>query len=58
MVSEKHTDDPIDGIDVKTLLGWTHINDSDGLRKKADGERLGRSGQHRDQNPWVCLGND
>lgn len=58
MVSERHTDDPIDGIDVKTLSGWTHVNDSDGMRKKTDGERLGRSGRDRGQNPWVRLGDD
>lgn len=58
MKSEQLIDDPIDEIDSHTLLGWTHANDSDGMRKKADGKRLGRSGRNRGQNPWVRFGDD
>ncbi len=51
-MSEKPTDDPCDVIDLKILDGWTRY-DSSGMRKKNNGEGLGRDQGDRYQDSWL-----
>jgi len=55
MTSDTPTDDPIDGIDLNNLGGWTSY-DSSRMREKNNGEGLGGDSGDRYQNSWVRLG--
>lgn len=55
-VSETPTDDPIDGIDVINLDGWTK-HDSDRSREKNLRQRLGRDSGDRYTDSWVRFDN-
>ena len=46
-------DDPCDVVTTETLEGWTHCNDSDGMRTKDHGQQLDRSERDRHQNSWL-----
>ena len=46
-------DDPCDVVTSETLEGWTHCNDSDGMRTKDHGQQLDRSERDRYQNSWL-----
>jgi len=54
MKLDTHTsDDPCDAVTSETLTGWTHCNDSDGMRTKDSNKQLGGSAGDRDQNSWL-----
>lgn len=50
-------DDPCDNIDLATLTGWIHSNDSSGNGKADNRQELERSGQSRHTNLWFGFGN-
>jgi len=50
-------DDPCDNIDVKTLDGWIHSNDSSGDGKENNRQELGRDQGSRHPNLWLGFGN-
>lgn len=55
-MSDNHTpEDPCDSIDLNYLEGWTKY-DSDGMRKKNNGQGLDGSEGDRHLNSWVSLG--
>ena len=55
-MSDKLIDDPCDGIDLKTLDGWTRY-DSSGMCKKNNGEGLGGDSGDRHQDSWIRFDN-
>lgn len=57
MTSDTPTDDPIDGIDLTNLDGWTHCNDSSRMRKTNNGEGLGGDSGDRYQDSWIRFDN-
>ena len=50
-------DDPCDNIDVTTLTGWIHSNDSSGNGKENNRQELERSKPSRHPNLWLGFGN-
>jgi len=50
-------DDPIDGIELQNLEGWTRY-DSDRMRPKNNDKQLGGDQGRRRSNFWIRLGND
>lgn len=57
MTSNIPTDDPMDGIDAKDLLGWTK-RDSSRMCSTNQGKQLGGSSSSEHSNSWVSLGDD
>ena len=53
----KDSDDPCDAITVETLDGWTHSNDSSGMRQKNNGKGLGEDSGDRYQDSWIRFDN-
>jgi len=56
-VSDTPIDDPIDGIDLTDLDGWTYSNDSSRMRKKNSGKGLEGNSGDRYQDSWIRFDN-
>ena len=56
-MSDTPIDDPCDSIDLTTLDGWTHCNDSSRMRKTDNGKGLAGDRGNRYQDSWVRFDN-
>ena len=56
-VSDTPIDDPIDGIDLTDLDGWTYSNDSSRMCKKNNGKGLEGNSGDRYQDSWIRFDN-